>query len=59
MLHSLQIFNVAAANLETVLHLANDVTNTFNEKIDAHSKNVLAATDLEISLRVSTDIKNT
>ena len=59
MLHSLETFNVTAANLETVLHLATDVTNTFNEQSDTHNKNVLAATNLEIFLHVSTDIKNT
>jgi hypothetical protein len=59
MLHSLQTFSVAAANLETVLHLATDVTNMFNEKSDTHNKNVLAATGLETLLCVSADIKNT
>lgn len=59
MQHSLQTFNMAAANLETVLHFATDVTNTFNEQSDMHNKNVLAATNLETSLRASADIKNT
>jgi hypothetical protein len=52
MLHSLQIFSVAAANLETELHFATDVTNTFNEQSDMHNKNVLAATDLETFKRM-------
>jgi len=59
MLHNLQIFNMAAANIEAALHLAADVTDTFNEQVDTHSENVLVATDLEALLCVSTYVRNT